>query len=232
MFSVKWRGGLSGSDWAHVRYGNLTDVVFGPTTVATWRVQGANNAVINTLADLKKVAPDDASTAFSSSGVQGKSDTLVLRFFGSSSPAAPANPDNSIHDCSGRSIPYPTANWDVGISAFHVKTVNGEPELTCVSYNPTGGVLSSTQIVRGVETFQVMYGQDSDGDDVPDRWLSADSAWNAFPTNPNWNNIVAIRVGMVLRGPVGSAQGNSGSVAEPSCIRLAKTSQAAAPRTG
>lgn len=201
---------------------NLTDVVFGPTTVATWRVQGANNGVINTLTDLKKVAPEDASTAFSTSGVYQKSDALVLRFFGASDTVTPANPDNTMRDCSGRPIPYPTANWDVGISAFHVKTVNGEPELICVSYNPDGGTVSSTQIIRGVETFQVMYGVDTDGDDVPDRWLSANSAWNGFGASPNWNNVVAIRVGLVLRGPIGSGQGQSTTPSENDLYPLGK----------
>ena len=211
---------------------NLTDVVFGPTKVSTWRVQGANGAVINTLADLKKVAPDDASTAFSTSGVTQNSDALVLRFFGASDTVTPANPDNTMRDCSGRPIPYPTAEWDVGLSAFHVRTVNGEPELVCVSYNPNGSVVSSTQIIRGVETFQVMYGLDTDGDDVPDRWLSASSAWTPFAANPNWNNVVAIRVGMVLRGPVGSAQGRSTTASDNDYYPLGKDFTGTSTETG
>jgi type IV pilus assembly protein PilW len=91
---------------------NLTDVVFGPTIVATWRVQGANNGVINTLTDLKKVAPEDASTAFSTSGVYQKSDALVLRFFGASDTVTPANPDNTMRDCSGR--PHPVSDRQLG----------------------------------------------------------------------------------------------------------------------
>lgn len=196
---------------------DYTDIVFGPATVdeSAWRVQGANNSML---------AAGNSTTFGSANGVNG-SDALIIRFFGSNLPD-PTNPlvpkysggnpvpDGTMVDCSGRAIPYPTGSLDVGVSAFFVKTLAGEPELYCKSYDPTSGLYSDTQIVRGVETFQVMYGVDTNGDDVPDQWLSANTAWNTATAAPNWNNVVAIRVGMVLRGPAGSAQGRSATASE------------------
>ncbi len=211
---------------------NLTDVVFGPTTVATWRVQGANNA---------QLTSDMSGIAFGSSNGVIESDALVVRFFGVSSTSNPVLADGSMMDCAGRPIRYPIAANDLGVSAFYVKgttTVAIEPELWCRSYVPGGtatasiGSFTETMIVRGVETFQVMYGLDTDGDDVPDQWLSANSAWTPFAANPNWNNVVAIRVGMVLRGPVGSAQGKSTTASDNDYYPLGKDFTGTSTETG
>ena len=192
----------------------LTDKVFGPTIVDAWRVQGANNA---------DIGGGTGSLSFGSSNGVNKSDALVIRFFGASSTTNSTLADDSMIDCSGRSIPYPSGSLDVGVSAFYIQILNGEPELYCKSWNPATGKFSETQIVRGVETFQVMYGLDTDNDDVPNRWVSATSAWDAFTASPNWNNVVAVRVGMVLRGPVGSSQGQSATASENVLYPLGKT---------
>jgi len=193
----------------------LTDKVFGPTTVDTWRVQGANNA---------NIGGGTSSLSFGSSNGVNKSDALVIRFFGASSTTNPTEADGSMIDCSGRSIPYPSGSLDVGVSAFYIKVLNGEPELYCKSWNPATGNFSDTQIIRGVETFQVMYGLDTDNDDVPNRWISATSTWDPLPpATPNWNNVVAVRVGMVLRGSSGSSQGQSATASENVLYPLGKT---------
>lgn len=198
----------------------LADTVFGPTATPVWRVEGRNGQVIS---------GSTSSMAYSTSGVVNNSDALVIRFFGSTlpdaaNPAAPRLvsgqpvPDGTMIDCSGKAIPYPASSGDLGLSAFYVKTNSGsgEPELYCKSRNPTTGSFSETQIVRGVESFQVLYGLDTDStpDDIPNRWVSADSAWDDAATSPNWNNVVAIRVGMILRGPVGSGQGQSSTATD------------------
>jgi len=192
--------------------GDLTDKVFGPITIDKWRIQGANNADIN----------GGNSTTFGSSNGINKSDAFIVRFFGATSLVNPAKDDGSMIDCSGRSIPYPVGSEDVGMSAFFIKILNGEPELYCKSYK-TGSGFSDTQIIRGVETFQVMYGLDTDNDDIPNRWISATSAWDPFSASPNWNNVVAIRIGMVLRGQAGSSQGQSATASANDLYPLGKS---------
>jgi type IV pilus assembly protein PilW len=199
-----------------VSVGNdLADVVFGTGTTGaqTWRLEGVNNS---------QLGSSTSAIDFGTNNGVNLSDALVVRFFGASSTANVAVADGAMIDCSGRAIPYPGSSADVGVSAFFVKDVNGEPELHCKSYNPGTSKFSTTQIVRGVESFQVMYGLDTDGDDVPNRWVSADANWTPFTASPNWNNVVAIRIGMVLRGPVGSGQGKSAVTTENDLYPLGK----------
>ena len=205
--------------------GDLTDTVFGPTNPVNWRVQGANNAQISS----------GNSLNFGSNNGVNRSDALVIRFFGANLPD-PANPsapqyaggfpvpDGSIIDCSGRRVPYPSGSADVGVSAFFVKLLDGEPELYCKSWNSNDASpsFSDTQIIRGVETMQVMYGLDTDADGTPNRWVSATTAWDSFTALTNWNNVVAMRVGLVLRGPPGSAQGQSATASDNVIYPLGK----------
>lgn len=199
------------------------DRVFGPTLREAWRVEGRNG---QTLAG-------GNSSAYSSSSVVNNSDALMVRFFGANLPD-PANPsmakfsggnpvpDGSMIDCSGRAVPYPSGSADVGVSAFFVRILNGEPELYCKSWNSESGAFSDTQVVRGVETLQIVYGVDTNNDEVADRWLSANAISDDAAVNPNWNNVVAMRVGMVLRGAVGSSQGQSATAAENDLYPLGK----------
>jgi type IV pilus assembly protein PilW len=177
-----------------------TDAIFGLGSPIVWPIQGANNDTI---------ASSTSNTDFGTSSAGGGSDTLVARFFGSSSAATPNAANSFMVDCSGRAIPYPTDNADLGVSAFYVTTVEGEPELSCKSYNPTTTFYSSSSVARGVESFQVMYGYDSNADFVVDRWVSAQDV-----TAANWGKVLAVRVGIVVRGAPGSAQAASPTAAD------------------
>lgn len=55
------------------------------------------------------------------------------------------------------------------------------------------GVLSATELVEGVENFQLSYGLDSDDDGFPERFLIASDVSTA-----NWENIVSVKYGMIL----------------------------------
>jgi type IV pilus assembly protein PilW len=154
------------------------DQVFGPTIRETWRVEGRNGQTLS----------GGNSLTYSTSGVVNSSDALVVRFFGANLPD-PANPsvaklsggkpvpDGSMIDCSGRALPYPVGSADVGVSAFFVKVLNGEPELYCKSWNSNAATpaFSDTQVVRGVETLQIVYGVDTNTDEVADSWLAPPS---------------------------------------------------------
>lgn len=197
----------------------LADSLFVGPPAGTWRIEGRSAQTLT----------GGSSLSYSGSNVVNGSDALIIRFFGSNLPD-PSNPsvplfsgtnpvaDGTMIDCSGRPVPYPTGATDMGHSAFFVRVNSGssEPELACQSWNSATSEFSQTQIIKGVEAFQVMYGVDTDPtpDEVVDRWVSADAAWDDPAANPNWNRVVAIRVGMVLRGPVGSGQGASATSVE------------------
>ena len=157
------------------------------------------------------------------------SDILVVRYQGATSHSDTTKPDNSMINCRGEGeigLKFNDVN-DRAFSIFHVtRGVNGEPSLSCSYYNfdySPGGVsgwIASTPMVEGVESFQVLYGTEgvvpssvpsttATLDTVSERWLRADEltvAGNAAATRENFRRVRAVRIGLVMRGAVGSAQ--------------------------
>ncbi|MFC5400381.1 PilW family protein [Undibacterium jejuense] len=95
------------------------------------------------------------------------SDVLAVRFFGSGTSSGG---DGSITNCAGFSVPAPssaeTVDEDRGWSIYYVSNdINKEPELFCKyqSVNSKGGSISwnAQAVVKGVESFQVLYGIDT-----------------------------------------------------------------------
>ena len=191
-----------------------------PSTYPT--VRGYNNSKVATPSN----SDDDGTT---DNGGVNNSDTLAIRFHGSSKIDNAVAPDGSMIDCLGYAQNYPSNGDDVGLSLFWIKNdSSGEPSLQCTSRgNPEAATLvrQTQPIVRGVETFQVMYGLDTNADTVADRWVSADSV-------TNWALVVAIRVGFVIRGAPGSGQGASATASENVLYPLGKEFTGTSTETG
>ena len=186
---------------------------FAATTYPT--VRGFNNAKVANPGTIT----DDGVT---NNGGINLSDTLAFRFHGSSLATDASKPDGSMIDCQGVAQNYPLNGDDVALSLFWVSTdVTGEPALQCISRgSPTApALIRNTQpILKGVETFQVMYGLDTNGDSVPRQWVSGQN----ITTTDDWRKVVAVRVGLVIRGDVGSSQGASATAAENDFYPLGK----------
>lgn len=185
---------------------------FVTTTFPT--VRGFNNSKVASPGNID----DDGAT---DNGGLNNSDTLAFRFHGSSKPEDATAPDGSIIDCQGFAQNYPASGDDVALSLFWVKVdSSGEPSLQCISRgSPAAATLTRTTqpILKGVETFQVMYGLDIDNDSMADRWVSGQNVAAA-----NWVQVVAVRVGLVIRGDPGSAQSQSATAAENNLYPLGK----------
>lgn len=148
------------------------------------------------------------------------SDILVVRFQGVSAASNAATGDRTMLNCGGgaeAALPGSDLH-ERSISLFHLAMDidSGEPSLSCATYR--GGWQASRPLVEGVESFQVLYGTDgvepglapvaNTNDSVADRWLRADQlnvAGNVSATRANWRRVRAVRIGLVMRGPVGSA---------------------------
>ena len=166
--------------------------------------------------------PGDCGTITDTSCRNG-SDVLVVRFQGVSTVSGGTSADNTMINCSGQGeAGLVTGDLNErAVSIFHVaRGDNGEPALYCSYYNFNGGVWVAPQpMIEGVETFQVLYGTDGvtaatipstaagAQDSVADRWLRADqlTASNPAATRENWRRVRAVKIGMVLRAPIGSA---------------------------
>jgi type IV pilus assembly protein PilW len=195
-------------------------------------IYGWNDAVYATPEDLilsetSKIAdgnrPAKCGTVGDTSCKNG-SDILVIRYQGVTSPTDSTKSDNTMINCRGEGeAGLSTGNLnDRAASIFHVtRDTSGEPSLSCSYYNFSsagGGWVASTPLIEGVESFQVLYGTDGvtpglapsvAQDTVAERWLRADQltvAGNATSTRENWRRVRAVRIGLVMRGPVGSAQ--------------------------
>lgn len=159
--------------------------------------------------------PSKCGSVSDTSCVNG-SDVLVVRFQGTSAA------DESMINCQGTAQPgLPTGSLDE--RALNILFVDrdaaGEPALYCAQYDHTAASWSAKQVVvPGVESIQFLFGVDNvtagtvptagGQDTIVDRWLRADQikvAGNAVATKENWRRVRAVRVGLVLRGPVGSA---------------------------
>lgn len=151
-----------------------------------------------------------------SADVVNGSDVLALRFFGESTYGE----EGAILNCAGLAVAGPasaqTADQDRGWSIFFVaKDSAGEPELRCKYQSKKSW--NADAIARGVESFQVLYGIDTDGSGSPEHFLNADSidalddklllvGDNALAraTDKNrktaWKKIKAIKFSLLVRG--------------------------------
>lgn len=165
--------------------------------------------------DNSKVTTGTTDFGEAGTGLVNGSDSLAIRFSGSGTGAG----DGSMIDCLNVSIPRATLSasnpsdtsivrGQMGLSAFWVNNANTEPELMCTSFNPVTSARNSQPIVRGVESFQIAYGLDVTSDGIPDRWVSAANV-------TSWKAVRAIRIGLVLRGAVGSAQATQNQTQYP-----------------
>ena len=136
------------------------------------------------------------------------SDLLAIRFFGS----GPRNqPDNDMLNCAGFAVPGPNGATSLsdleevrGQSIFYVAPDStGEPELRCKYFTRDGG-WSAAAIVRGVESFQVLYGVRSAGSEL--------DYVNATRIGTRWRDVAAVRIALLARGERNSRDGGAAVV--------------------
>ena len=129
------------------------------------------------------------------------SDVLAVRFPGS---GAPPDGDGATVDCAG----FPVHRDEEGWSIFYVaRNAQGESELRC-KYRGAAN-WSSDAVAGKVDSFQVLYGIDLDGDGAPERYLDAsaiaalDAALAPAEVNrrTHWKRVAAVRVALLLYGP-------------------------------
>lgn len=150
------------------------------------------------------------------------SDILILRYQALETFPGSGVADGSMINCSGQQAnSVPSTRSETWASIFHVDIgPDGEPALMCTTASFAGGVGTAQPVIQGVENFQVLYGVEgytnvntafnAPANAAPIRYLRADqmvvgSATSAA-TYANWRNVRSIRIGMVIRGPINSAQ--------------------------
>lgn len=115
-------------------------------------VFGFNNALIN--------AADPLNASVARATADG-SDVLILRYQLVKQNESSTAADGSMIDCMGNTVTTggaPSSPNERMASIFSVDESTGEPSLMCTTVNPKTGAISTQPIIRGVETFQVLYG--------------------------------------------------------------------------
>lgn len=172
-----------------------------PDGAAPARIAGLDaRSLTRTGAGITVLAPD----------VANGSDVLAVRFTGS---GAPPKGDGATLDCAG----FPVHRDEEGWSIFYVaRNAQGENELRCKYRGATNW--SSDAVAGKVDSFQVLYGLDLDGDGAPERYVNAGAvaALDAglvlagatpaeqaadFNQRTHWKRVAAVRVALLLYGP-------------------------------
>ncbi|WP_295998037.1 PilW family protein [Rugamonas sp.] len=151
--------------------------------------------------------------------VANGSDVLALRYAGT---GGGGNGDGSMLNCAGFGVGAPAAPDQRGWSIFYVAAdAGGEAELHC-KYRSAGG-WGSDAIVRGVDSFQVLYGLDTDipPDGIANQYVNASAvdaldaalvlsgataAERARDKNRKtyWKRVASVRLALLLHGETGS----------------------------
>lgn len=167
---------------------------------------------------------DAASVAGSANGLGAPlpaingSDAIAIRY----APGALAGvggAGSAMLNCAG----FPASPGEWAWSIFYVaEASDGVAELRCKYKGPHGW--GSDAVIRGVDSFQALYGIDTDTprDNIPNLYLSADAIDArdaALPPaeqamRPTWRRVTSVRIALLLHGERGSRTGNQLSTYE------------------
>jgi type IV pilus assembly protein PilW len=139
------------------------------------------------------------------------SDVLAVRFAGAGSAAGG---DGSVIDCAGFGVNQHEEGWSI---FFVARNAAGEAELRCKYHGNSSW--SADAIVAGIDSFQVLYGLDTDtpADGVANEYVSAnvlderDAALVLAASDPaarererlrrtHWKRVASIHVALVIHG--------------------------------
>ena len=122
-------------------------------------------------------------------GTANGSDSLIVRFAGSDKLGVPGTADGSVVDCLGNGVPLNTISYN----QFYIApdpANNNEPSLFCD--NTDDGTQNGTVLIPGVESMQILWGEDTDADGDPNYYVPVSSVVNK-------NNVVVLRISLLMR---------------------------------
>ena len=139
----------------------------------------------------------NAALAGANDGGTNLSDSIQVQFFGSDNTAATAT-DNSVVDCLGNSKRMTERVNDTFLIAPDPANGN-EPTLFC---QRAGDLAPGTALVSGVESMEILYGEDSN---QADAMKSADRYLPQGDPSLQMDRVVSVRISLLLRSQPGAA---------------------------
>lgn len=162
----------------------------GATFAQEFCATGTAGPMLAAANDTSSISP--TATNFSGSVVTtlNSSDVFRARFYGEDNALGTAA-EGSVLDCLGNSVRRGTLVEETLFIAADPAN-NNEPTLFCNTTNPVSA--GSVALIPGVESMQFLFGEDTDSDGVINRYIPSSSV-------SQWNNILSVRVGIVVRTP-------------------------------
>ncbi|MGB7987796.1 MAG: PilW family protein [Candidatus Methylophosphatis roskildensis] len=141
-------------------------------------------------------ATNDLSTVDLGGGVvaniHNKSDSLTVRYYGQDNPDN-TGPDGVVLDCLGNAVRRGTLVQDTIYVAADPAN-NNEPSLFCSTDNPAvvNPADRNLALIPGVESLQLLYAEDTDGDTVTNRYAPANKV-------AVWDDVRGVLVSLIVR---------------------------------
>ena len=167
----------------------LTTVSSNEVTFSPFDLEKGDIAVINDCTSLKlvQVCSCDSGDAAVCSG----SDTKANFANCSASNTTPANISSNIGSINLVTAEMRTLKEAIFFVSKRGNDRNNLPSLYWKNLGSHARAGSKKEILEGVESLQIVYGEDTDGDKTPNRYVSADLV-------SDWNNITSIRISLLL----------------------------------
>jgi type IV pilus assembly protein PilW len=126
------------------------------------------------------------------------SDEVTVRYFGSDGTVV-GTADNTVINCIGEAAALNQAVVDT----FYIAAGStGEPSLFCRSVRPSDTTITTTtELLNGIESLQILVGEDTSNDKGVDRYLGPADA------SLNMSNAVAVKISLLIRSSVEVMEG-------------------------
>jgi len=160
----------------------------------------SSEARIVTINDPATISPTAANLSGSLVTVVNNSDAFKVRYYGEGMVVSPFTTDNSIRDCLGNPV---APNVLVEDTFFISADSNNGNEPTLYCYTTNDAARGNVPLVAGIESMQILYGDDTDSDGIINRYIRGGSSVSAA------NNIRSVRLSMIARTPSPTAADNS-----------------------
>lgn len=146
--------------------------------------------------DMASINPTAVNLAGSTVTVLNTSDVVRVRYFGEGNTVT-NTADGTISDCQGTAV---APNTLVEETYFVAADTNNSNEPTLFCYSSASAANGNVALIPGVESLQMLFGEDTNSDGSINRYVTATNI-----TNANANNVRSIMISMVTRTPEANA---------------------------
>lgn len=144
--------------------------------------------------DMASTDPTAANLTGSTVTVLNTSDVVRVRYFGEGNTVT-NTADGTITDCQGTAV---APNTVVEETYFVAADANNSNEPTLFCYSSANAANGNVALVPGVESLQMLFGEDTDSDGSINRYVTAANISNA-------NNVRSMMISIVTRTPEANA---------------------------